>query len=127
MKELWTTIQVVFAGIGGWLGWFLGGCDGEAEFKLVNSGRHTYLYHPKSGEDYANVVNHLFEAGIIVLLILDKDAEIDDRLSSDEHYKTWDSISGQNSEHEVTSDEISDRIFKITNSAITLDTNNWII
>ena len=28
MKEVWTTIQVVFAGIGGWLGWFLGGCDG---------------------------------------------------------------------------------------------------
>ena len=27
MKEFWTTIQVVFAGIGGWLGWFLGGCD----------------------------------------------------------------------------------------------------
>lgn len=28
MKEFWTTIQVVFAVIGGWLGWFLGGCDG---------------------------------------------------------------------------------------------------
>ena len=28
MKEFWTTIQVVIAGIGGWLGWFLGGCDG---------------------------------------------------------------------------------------------------
>ena len=28
MKELWTTIQLIFAGIGGWLGWFLGGCDG---------------------------------------------------------------------------------------------------
>ena len=28
MKEFWTTIQVVFAGIGGWLGWFLGGCVG---------------------------------------------------------------------------------------------------
>ena len=28
MKEFWTTIQVVFAGIGGWLGWFLGECDG---------------------------------------------------------------------------------------------------
>ena len=27
MKEFWTTIQVVFAGIGGWRGWFLGGCD----------------------------------------------------------------------------------------------------
>ena len=28
MKEFWTTIQLVFAGIGGWLGYFLGGCDG---------------------------------------------------------------------------------------------------
>ena len=28
MKEFWNGIQVVFAGIGGWLGWFLGGCDG---------------------------------------------------------------------------------------------------
>lgn len=28
MKEFWNTIQFVFAGIGGWLGWFLGGCDG---------------------------------------------------------------------------------------------------
>jgi len=28
MKEFWTTIQIAFAAIGGWLGWFLGGCDG---------------------------------------------------------------------------------------------------
>ena len=28
MKEFWNTIQFVFAGIGGWLGYFLGGCDG---------------------------------------------------------------------------------------------------
>ena len=28
MKEFWNTIQFVFAAIGGWLGWFLGGCDG---------------------------------------------------------------------------------------------------
>ena len=28
MKEFWTTIQLIFAGIGGWLGYFLGGCDG---------------------------------------------------------------------------------------------------
>ena len=28
MKEFWTTIHLVFAGIGGWLGYFLGGCDG---------------------------------------------------------------------------------------------------
>ena len=28
MKEFWNMIQLVFAAIGGWLGWFLGGCDG---------------------------------------------------------------------------------------------------
>ena len=28
MKEFWTTIQLVFTAVGGWLGWFLGGCDG---------------------------------------------------------------------------------------------------
>jgi toxin secretion/phage lysis holin len=28
MKEFWSVIQLVFAAIGGWLGWFLGGCDG---------------------------------------------------------------------------------------------------
>lgn len=28
MKEFWNTIQFVFVVIGGWLGYFLGGCDG---------------------------------------------------------------------------------------------------
>ncbi len=28
MKEFWNSIQVVITAIGGWLGWFLGGCDG---------------------------------------------------------------------------------------------------
>lgn len=28
MKEFWSSIQLVFTAIGGWLGYFLGGCDG---------------------------------------------------------------------------------------------------
>lgn len=28
MRELWAAIQIVIAAIGGWLGYFLGGCDG---------------------------------------------------------------------------------------------------
>ena len=28
MKEFWNMIQFAFAAIGGWLGYFLGGCDG---------------------------------------------------------------------------------------------------
>ena len=28
MKELWDAVQFVFTAVGGWLGYFLGGCDG---------------------------------------------------------------------------------------------------
>ena len=28
MKEFWNMIQIIFAAVGGWLGYFLGGCDG---------------------------------------------------------------------------------------------------
>ena len=28
MKEFWNIIQLIFSAVGGWLGYFLGGCDG---------------------------------------------------------------------------------------------------
>ena len=28
MKEFWNTIQIAFTAVGGWLGYFFGGCDG---------------------------------------------------------------------------------------------------
>ena len=28
MNELWNTMQIILAAVGGWLGYFLGGCDG---------------------------------------------------------------------------------------------------
>ena len=28
MKEFWNLIQIIFTAVGGWLGYFLGGCDG---------------------------------------------------------------------------------------------------
>lgn len=28
MKEVWNAVQFVFTAVGGWLGYFLGGCDG---------------------------------------------------------------------------------------------------
>ena len=28
MKEFWNMVQLIFAAVGGWLGWFIGGCDG---------------------------------------------------------------------------------------------------
>ena len=35
MKEFWNTIQLIFTAVGGWLGWFLGGCDGLLYALLV--------------------------------------------------------------------------------------------
>ena len=28
MKEFWNTLQLIFTAVGGWIGYFLGGCDG---------------------------------------------------------------------------------------------------
>lgn len=28
MKEIWNTLQLIFAAVGGWIGYFLGSCDG---------------------------------------------------------------------------------------------------
>ena len=35
MKEFWNTVQLIFTAVGGWLGWFLGGCDGLLYALLV--------------------------------------------------------------------------------------------
>lgn len=35
MKEFWNIIQAVFTAVGGWLGYFLGGCDGLLYALLV--------------------------------------------------------------------------------------------
>lgn len=35
MKEFWNIVQAVFTAVGGWLGYFLGGCDGLLYALLV--------------------------------------------------------------------------------------------
>lgn len=35
MKEFWNIIQVIFAAVGGWLGFFIGGCDGLVYALLI--------------------------------------------------------------------------------------------
>jgi len=47
----------------------------KVESRLNGLGRHTYLYEPKDGEDYENVIRHLNEAGIIVLLLLNGESD----------------------------------------------------
>lgn len=50
----------------------------EAEYYLVRNGRHTYLYAPAEGEDCGRTLEHLLQAGLIVLLVLPKDAALPD-------------------------------------------------
>ena len=38
MKEFWSVIQLILSAVGGWLGWFLGGCDGLIYALLVFAG-----------------------------------------------------------------------------------------
>ncbi len=35
MKEFWNTVHLIFSALGGWLGYFLGGCDGLLYALLV--------------------------------------------------------------------------------------------
>lgn len=48
----------------------------EAEYYLVRNGRHTYLYTPVEGEDYERTLTHLLQAGLVVLIVLPKDARL---------------------------------------------------
>ena len=45
----------------------------QVEKELTLGGRHTYLYAPKDDEPVGLVVRHLNRAGVIVLLVLNKD------------------------------------------------------
>ena len=97
----------------------------EAEYNLVRAGRHTYLYQPEAGEHYARTVKALSDAGIIVLLVFDADAEVNTKISSESNYKTWSSIARGIAE--PTSQQISAAVFERTNANVTLDSNNWVI
>ena len=48
MKEFWNTIQIVFTAVGGWLGWFLGGCDGLLYQDLLQEERTRRHRRPRS-------------------------------------------------------------------------------
>ncbi|MEE3392140.1 MAG: GTP-binding protein [Lachnospiraceae bacterium] len=99
----------------------------EAEFRLTRNGRHTYFYHPKTGAPVSEVVANLNNAGIIVLLVLDKGLTPDPLLTGNDLYKTWSEISGNAGSDRVSAADISSKIFQITNANLTIDSNNWII
>ena len=61
----------------------------DVETALNIDGRHTYLYAPKDGEDFVNVVKHLSHAGIVVLLLINKKQEKVLEAENIEFTKDW--------------------------------------
>lgn len=97
----------------------------EAEFRLVRNGRHTYLLRPEAGESYAATVRALRDAGLVVLLVLDKEAAEDGGLSPEENVRSWSTVWEE--DREAAPQDISSRIFSLTSANLTMDSNNWVI
>ncbi len=92
----------------------------EAEYHLVRSGRHSYVYVPKAGEDYEAVAKHLLKAGIIVLLVLPEGQ----KLSKTEQMASWVDIRGS---QENTAPNIATTILQKTMLDNVMAAGNWSI
>ena len=92
----------------------------EAEYYLVRNGRHTYLYHPSAEEDPAPVFRHLLQAGLVVLLVLDKDQPLP------EGVRNFSELSGK-AAAESTSQQIAETILHHSMLDSMMAPNNWII
>lgn len=99
---------------------FLLGKNGVSEKLLANvekllyeEGRHTYLYVPVVGEDYENVVRHLIDAGIVVLLALDEHVELSEKLKNEKFFVGSEN-SLQKNITQVSADDIANQIKKQT-------------
>ncbi len=80
----------------------------KVEKHLYEECRHTYLYIPVVGEDYSIVVNHLVEAGLVVLLALDEHLEVNEKIKNEKFY-----VSGlQSNLTSVNLDDVVEQIKK---------------
>ncbi|MDY6267685.1 MAG: GTP-binding protein [Selenomonadaceae bacterium] len=94
----------------------------EAEYTLVRSGRHTYLYTPQAGEDAAAVTQHLLDAGLIVLVVADDTATVE-TLAKLPQAKAWSEFTGGATDAAA----IANTILRTTLLDATVTPNNWII
>ena len=93
----------------------------KLEKRLYESMRHTYLYTPVVGEDYTTVVNHLVEAGLVVLLAIDEHVEIDEKLRKEKFYVT----NLQENLTQINLDDVTEQIKKL--SSIDLSSDSYCI
>ena len=61
----------------------------KVERELSNQGRHTYIYAPESSHGIKNVVKHLNDAGIVVLLAASKEVDTSVFSTTRGYYANW--------------------------------------
>lgn len=61
----------------------------KVEKELINRGRHTYLFRPKQGEPVKEIVEHLNEAGLVVLLLKTEDVDTSIFKTNRTYYSDW--------------------------------------
>lgn len=74
----------------------------QVENQLYRDGLLTYLYRPEAHEDALNVVRRLNEAGVIVLLVLDRQTRLTNDFSQLNNYYDSSSLSDISSPSEIS-------------------------
>lgn len=95
----------------------------QAENLLLRSSHHTYTYRPEGNEDYVKVVEHLVDAGLVVLLVLDSYREEAKELEVNENYKRWSEVRKDSD----SADAIFARVQSLTMLNNIMGPDNWII
>lgn len=91
----------------------------EAEYRLVRASRHTYVYVPEQGEDYRRTAEHLKDAGLVVLVVLQKE-----QTESIAGAKYWREFARGK---DATAETIASAITASTMAEALIEPNNWII
>ena len=91
----------------------------EAEYRLVRASRHTYVYVPEQGEDYRRTTEHLKDAGLVVLVVLQK--EQTEPIAGAKYWREF--ARGK----DATAETIASAITASTMAEALIEPNNWII
>ncbi len=91
----------------------------EAEYRLVRASRHTYVYVPEQGEDYRRTTEHLKDAGLVVLVVLQK--EQTEPIAGAKYWREF--ARGK----DATAETIASAIIASTMAEALIEPNNWII
>lgn len=91
----------------------------EAEYRLVRASRHTYVYVPEQGEDYRRTAEHLKDAGLVVLVVLQKE-----QIEPIAGAKYWREFARGK---DATAETIASAITASTMAEALIEPNNWII